>query len=170
MSLRILIGADLVPTQSNASLFASGDVDQLIDAPLRATLDSADYRIFNLEVPLTDVASPIDKCGPALIAPQNTVSGIQKIGTNLAALANNHILDQGEQGLVSTLQTLSGAGIAYVGAGNNPAQAQKPYIIEKTASKSGSMPARNMNFRLPPVNPPEPIRLTRWKVWIISQS
>lgn len=44
-------------------------------------------------------------------------------------LANNHVLDFGEDGLLETLDTLSAAGIAAVGAGRNAGEASAPAWI-----------------------------------------
>ena len=133
--MKILIGADFVPTESNTELFKNGDALHLLGEELNDYMKSADYRIFNLEVPLTDTVSPISKCGPNLIAPKETVNGYKAIGCNLLTLANNHILDQGESGLASTCETLRNAGIDYVGAGNNLEEAKKPYIYSGTGKK-----------------------------------
>lgn len=73
--MNILIGADLVPTNSNVDIFASGDVKTLLGEELNSILRNADYRIFNLEVPLTDQEQPIPKCGPNLIAPTKCITG-----------------------------------------------------------------------------------------------
>ena len=59
----ILIGADFVPTTSNTALFAGGNAEELFGSELNALLNSADYRIFNMETPLCDKPSPISKCG-----------------------------------------------------------------------------------------------------------
>jgi hypothetical protein len=61
--MNIIIGADLVPTQSNYNLFNDADIDALLGKDLKTLLAEADYRIFNLEVPLTNVEAPIAKCG-----------------------------------------------------------------------------------------------------------
>ncbi|MES9937662.1 MAG: CapA family protein [Sedimenticola sp.] len=45
-------------------------------------------------------------------------------------LANNHVLDWGEDGLVETLDTLSNAGIFTVGAGRNLREAVTPAVFE----------------------------------------
>lgn len=135
--MRILIGADLVPTQKNMELFSSGNVQALLGEGLTETLQSADFRIFNLEVPFADAQSPIPKCGPNLIAPTSCVQGFQAMKVDLLTLANNHILDQGQQGLESTVRALDQAGIAYVGTGNNPEEASKPYIIVLEGKKIG---------------------------------
>lgn len=130
MPARIIIGGDLVPTESNRKLFAEANVDEMIGAELKELLRSADYTTFNLEVPLTDKESPIAKCGPNLIAPTETVNGLKAINPHFFTLANNHILDQGEQGLYSTMEVLCKAGIAYAGVGRNLDEASKGFIRE----------------------------------------
>lgn len=135
--MSILIGADIVPTKSNYELFETGNAKELVGEELLAVLNKAEYRIFNLEVPLTDEESPIKKCGPNLIAPYKTVNGYKALGIDLLTLANNHILDQDAQGLDSTRRTLDEAGIAYLGAGNTPEEAAKPYIFENAGKRFG---------------------------------
>lgn len=135
--LKIIIGGDMVPTKSNIRHFEVGDTETLIGHHLTEFLRKADFTIFNLEVPLTDRESPIEKCGPNLIASVSTINGLKNINPYFFTLANNHILDQGEQGLFSTMQTLDNAGIAYAGAGTNLAEAQKPYIYTNDGLKIG---------------------------------
>lgn len=127
--MNILIGADWVPTPENRELFAAGDIQALFGGKLCALLKEADFRIFNLEVPLTDTASPIEKSGPALIAPTASVAAYQAAGADLLTLANNHIFDQDGQGLDSTVLTLDTAGIAHLGTGDTAAEAAKPYVF-----------------------------------------
>lgn len=135
--MEILIGADIVPTDSNVKHFINGEIDELIDSKLQAELNSADYRIFNLEIPLTDEEAPIAKCGPNLIASAKTVTGIKNLGVNFLTLANNHILDQGTQGLTSTMQVLDNAGISYAGAGDTLHEAVRPHIADINGCKIG---------------------------------
>ena len=135
--MRILIGADLVPTQSNAGLFAAGDAQALVGDELYQLLCNADYRIFNLEVPLTDREKPIPKCGPNLIAPTECIAAYKAMKVNLLTLANNHILDQDQQGLESTCAMLDAAGIAYTGVGQTPEEAAEPYIFECDGKRIG---------------------------------
>lgn len=135
--MNILIGADLVPTDSNIELFASGDTKALLGEDLNNILKNADYRIFNLEVPLTDREKPIPKCGPNLIAPTKCVAGYKAMQVDLLTLANNHILDQDQQGLASTCEALDSAGIAYTGVGQTPEESAKPYIFECDGKRIG---------------------------------
>ena len=124
--MKILIGADIMPTDTNLELFVAGDGETLVGKELLALLQGADYRIFNLEVPLTDVAAPIEKNGPNLIAPTASVAGYKALGVDLLTLANNHIMDQGEQGFLSTLESLEKSGIEFVGADRNAMLAALP--------------------------------------------
>lgn len=135
--MRMIIGADIVPTKSNIAEFVAGDAKTLVGTELYEILESADYRIFNLEVPLTDVEAPIEKCGPNLIAPANSVNGIKSLGVNFLTLANNHILDQGTQGLTSTVKVLDDAGIAFAGVGNTLHEAAQPYLVDLDGTKVG---------------------------------
>lgn len=135
--MSIIIGADLVPTTSNQEMFVQGRAEELVGEQLYGILKNADYRIFNLEVPLTDCESPIVKNGPNLIAPTKTINGIKALGVELFTLANNHIMDHGEKGLSDTINTLNNAGINYVGVGANLKEASCPYFFKVKGKKYG---------------------------------
>ena len=160
--MKILIGADLVPTLSNEDLFKSGDAETLVGAQLLELLHNADYRIFNLEVPLTDRLTPIEKCGPALIAPTASVAGYGALKVDLLTIANNHIMDQGIQGLNATRKTLDANGIASVGCGDDLEQAARPYIFEQNGKKIGIYACAEHEFSIaeenrPGANPFDPL-------------
>jgi poly-gamma-glutamate synthesis protein (capsule biosynthesis protein) len=57
----IVSAGDLAPTPSNCSFFSSGIIESIVDAQLLEILSSADFRLFNLEVPLTDTEKPFPK-------------------------------------------------------------------------------------------------------------
>ena len=90
--MSILIGADIVPSESNKTYFHSGNMQDVVGIELLNLLCNSDYRIFNLECPLVNSNSPIQKCGPNLRADVSTVNGLKSIGVNLLTLANNHII------------------------------------------------------------------------------
>lgn len=135
--MEILIAGDLVPTKVNYKYFKEGNSLELLGKDLHSIWNSADYRIFNLEVPLFDEQNPIRKNGPNLIAPSNTIKGIKDLNPSLITLANNHILDQGVKGLDNTIKLLNGNEILYVGAGKDISQAAKPYIFKKNGVRIG---------------------------------
>ncbi len=162
MPARIIIGADLVPTESNYELFKNGDAETLVGRELLEKLNHADYTIFNLEVPLTDEQHPIVKCGPNLIAPTATMKGLKAINPHFFGLANNHILDQGVEGLESTVKVLEAADIDYTGVGKNLAEAEKPFIKEIGGKKIGIYCCAEHEFSIatetePGANPFDPL-------------
>lgn len=160
--MKILIGADLVPTDINAAAFVAGDAQALVGQPLLDILRCADYRIFNLEVPLSDKQAPIKKCGPALRATENTIAGYQALGVDCLTIANNHIMDQGTQGFSSTVQALDAAGIAHVGGGKNIEDAEKPHIFDVAGKRFGIYACAEHEFSVagedaPGANPFDPL-------------
>lgn len=157
-----IIGGDLVPTESNFELFSSANIAELLGDDLLDVLKQADFRIFNLEIPLTDQEAPIIKCGPNLIAPTSTINGIEQIQTDLLTLANNHIFDQGEQGLYSTIEILEENDIDYVGVGTNLNEAAQPYIWERNGIRVGIYACAEHEFTIatehsPGANPFDPL-------------
>lgn len=135
--MKVYIGADFVPTDINRILFENGDMESIIGTSVYNMLCEADLNIFNLEVPLTDNDTPIDKFGHNLKSPTKTINGFKAIPSLLLGLANNHAYDQGLKGLQSTMDTLTQAGIAYSGAGSNVNEAKKPYIFTKDGIRLG---------------------------------
>ena len=160
--MSLLIGADFVPTESNIDLFKAGNVRELFGEELLAVIEKADFRIFNLETPLADKKTPISKCGPNLIASTESIPGFIASKVDLFTIANNHILDQGVQGLNSTCRTLSNHGIAYVGVGSNLVETQKTYVFLHQGKKIGVYACVEHEFSVatenrPGANPFDPL-------------
>ncbi|WP_314982590.1 CapA family protein [uncultured Veillonella sp.] len=136
-TLRLYIGADLVPTDINKSLFEEGNGEALVGKELYEILKQSDLNIFNLEVPLTDAETPIVKFGNNLIAPSKTVYGYKALEPIFLTLANNHSLDHGAEGLTTTLELLKKHDIKNAGAGADVKAAKKPFIFEKDGVRIG---------------------------------
>lgn len=100
---------------------------------IRPLLQSADLCIANLETPLsTKVAfNPLEKSKTYLhwCNPDNAIGALLDSGIDIVSLANNHILDQGEDGLYDTIELLESNSIRHYGAGSNIVNARKPLII-----------------------------------------
>ncbi len=154
----IIIGGDCVATSSNRELFSAGEAEALLGKELKDLMDGADYRIFNLEMPLTDTLMPLPKHGPNLAAPTVVVTGYKAIGADILGIANN----QDVQGLAATKQTLEKAGIRYLGAGDTPVEAAAPCIFEWSGMKIGLYACAEHEFSIvsekrPGVNPYDPL-------------
>jgi len=100
-----------------------------IDQELINQFKAADVAILNLESPLTEHNKTIIKSGPAIKANAVVANRIKEMGITLVTLANNHIMDFGNQGLRDTLATLDSIGLSFTGAGFNQEHARKPYIL-----------------------------------------
>lgn len=135
--MNILIGADIVPQPSNIDLFINGKISTIVGEELLKVINDVDYRIYNLETPLTEKKNPIHKCGPNFSVTPQVVNGLKALKTDLLTLANNHIMDQGSEGLSDTISALKKNDISFVGVGDNKKEASKPYIIEKSDMKIG---------------------------------
>ena len=135
--MSILIAGDLVPTDSNTVFFNEKKIDHLIGKELLHLFNSCDLCVCNLEVPLTEHFTPIKKAGPNLVAHEESINGIKAMGINLVSLANNHIMDQGEQGLNNSIRVLNDAKIKHIGGGVNIAEARKPFIDRQNGKTIG---------------------------------
>ncbi len=93
-------------------------------------LQAVDYRILNLETPLTAKhESPLaGKDYLHYSDPVKSPAAFQKYGPMAYSLANNHTLDQGAAGLDDTMVALKTAGAESFGAGRTLAEAAKPLI------------------------------------------
>ena len=125
--MSILIGADICPRVSYFDLFINSRTDELLGEDLTKLLQTSDFNIFNLECPLADKDSPIEKLGPSFRAPVACANGLKSMRVNLVTLANNHIKDQNVEGVRSTIKALNDVGIDYVGAGRNIEEARQLY-------------------------------------------
>ncbi|HEY4736037.1 MAG TPA: CapA family protein [Xanthobacteraceae bacterium] len=99
-----------------------------------AALDSlrarrADARIVNLETSVTRSEDYEPKGINYRVSPENAEC-LRAAGIDCCALANNHVLDWGEPGLVETLEALDRMGVKTVGAGRNDSEAKRSAIFD----------------------------------------
>lgn len=124
----ILICGDLCPTPDTEAAFTSGDAAWLFHG-LLPHLRRADLVMGNLEAPLLDAGTAIVKTGPSRRAATACLQTLHQAGFDLLAMANNHIRDFGDEGVIATLAACRQVGIATVGAGQNAAQANSPALL-----------------------------------------
>ena len=122
--IKLLFCGDLAPIGKNEKLMIEG-TDLFND--IISDIKDADVSFVNLEAPITMNNRKILKNGPCLKSNPKTIESIKKSGLNLIGLANNHIMDYGEEGLNDTLYSCKIANIDTVGAGENLTASQKVY-------------------------------------------
>lgn len=108
----------------------AGGISGVLDDGIRQEIADADIFMVNQEFPFTDRGEKVpDKQFNFRVSPQ-WVSALKEMDVDLVTLANNHILDYGQQGLLDSCDTLNEAGIAYVGGGKDLDEAKKLVTME----------------------------------------
>lgn len=114
---------------TTAALDASG-LEGCVSETLRNYMTGADVMCLNNEFTYTDRGSPLEGKQYTYRAAPSRVSVLEQLGVDMAVLANNHVYDYGEEGLLDTLDTLDGAGIPRIGAGRNLEEASAIHYVE----------------------------------------
>lgn len=128
--MRILVAGDFCDRYRVSEKIAKGDFSMFDD--VRSVISKSDYSIVNFEFPIVlSDGKPIPKCGPNLKGQKASIDAIKYAGFNVCTLANNHILDQGDECCVQTKYMLEGAGIKTVGAGKNLNEASLILYLHK---------------------------------------
>ncbi|MBN1355926.1 CapA family protein [bacterium] len=99
---------DGIPGNGDGSLILPGDGGAGaagIGRPTRRML--ADFRIVNLETPMTDEGYRHPTKSYAFRSRPDSIAGLTENNVHLVSLANNHILDYMERGMEETLEVLS---------------------------------------------------------------
>ena len=76
-------------------------------------------------------------------APDECINRLKELHIDVVTIANNHIFDLGEKGLMNTIRLLDENGIKHCGAGANVEEASKPAVVEingKSIAFLGYMP------------------------------
>ena len=74
----------------------------IINDNLKDVLKSSDFNICNFEAPVLSKGEPIQKSGPSLCQSEQSPSFLIENGFNIFLLANNHLMDYGEEGANKT--------------------------------------------------------------------
>jgi hypothetical protein len=92
--------------------------------------------LFNWELPLGDTLNPIPRTsGPRLLAHPDSPRVIGRWSPGFAALATNHILDAGAEGLVHTIESLGQMGFTTVGAGRSHEEIERALFWETSEGR-----------------------------------
>lgn len=160
-TLKLLIGGDI-------GVFNQGEISSFLEKSpcsneVMIIREAHDYFIGNLEAPLIDVSSnPIDKCGPNLFMnPLVFHHFAQSCRLTAVTLANNHIRDFGDYGIVTTTRYLKDYGVKFFGLDDSINKYSDPIIFDKeglsvaifgysehefSTATSSSMGAHGLNF------------------------
>lgn len=118
--MRLIIAGDFCERYRIANLISANKFENLFADEVRDIIKKADYSMVNFEFPIVNGdKKPIEKCGPNLRGTIKSIEAIKFAGFSCATLANNHILDYGQEALLETKYLLEESGIDTVGVGVN---------------------------------------------------
>lgn len=101
-------------------------IDDCFDPEVLDIMRGVDIMMANNEFPYSYRGTPTPNKTYTFRADPKDVVLMNQMGVDIVSLANNHAYDYGPDALLDTLDTLTGAKIAYVGAGKDMAEASHP--------------------------------------------
>lgn len=134
--MKILIGGDFAPKKIVSSMIKNEDYSFFDE--LKSLTEEMDISILNMESPFVEPTDkPIEKWGPNLGCPCETVNALKHAGIDIVTLANNHIMDYGKEAMYRTIDYCHKKGIKTVGAGENLKASAIPLIFESSSKRIG---------------------------------
>ncbi len=118
----MMLGRDVESTSKRRSGY---------DYPFSETVDllqSADITVGNLETPLTP-GEPVATESMTFRADTEWARALATAGFDVVGLANNHIPNQGTEGIQDTLESLDAANVLHTGAGMDIDEALTPAVV-----------------------------------------
>ncbi len=120
---------DYIPVQYLESL-GSDDISDGIDERFIDLMQGMDLMWINNEFTYSTRGEPLYGKTFTFRSDPKHVSWLHDLGIDIVGLANNHSFDYGEEAFLDTLTVLEDAGIPYVGAGHDLAEAMQPVYLE----------------------------------------
>ena len=124
--IRILFTGDFCPHNRIEQLSAEKNYAGIFNDFIKVFRDN-DLNVTDIECPLTETKKRIPKTGPYQFAPPHTIEILKYAGIELAAMANNHIMDCDTEGAEDTIKLCRQAGITTVGIGKTTAEKREPF-------------------------------------------
>ena len=129
---------DGVPAESTSTVLVGGDVcpsfvsrlEPDVFGSLLPRMRAAQATVVNLECPLSLSQSTPRKSGPRLSASPDWACILKRAGVDAVGLANNHIMDAGDEGLLDTIHACNGAELGVFGGGRTLEEALAPLILQ----------------------------------------
>lgn len=127
--------------------YIDNEKDSILADDLKKTAKNCDIACCNFEAPIkTESQEAAKEPGVKLSQPCKTAKILKQDGFNLFALANNHIMNYGVNGLKDTLNGIKNLGIDTIGAGLTYEEAYRPYLYEKDGIRIGIINAAEHQY------------------------
>lgn len=124
--IKLTFSGDLLvqsKTLESVKTAAGYDFDDIF-RPCKQALNS-DFLVGNLETPVAGEALGYTSERYRFNTPESFLDTLRKTGFHMLTLANNHVMDRGEAGILNTLAACRKYGFAVTGANDTPDEAQR---------------------------------------------
>ena len=133
MTVEIAFVGDVNPCLPRTLKAIRDDIENVRSA-VWGHLDDADLIISNLETPIASSELILKNSIYCFSGHEDGLSLYLEPGRHIVTIANNHIMDCGDEGLRNTLDALSRNHLSFVGAGRQLSAASEPIIREVRGS------------------------------------
>ena len=135
-SATLLFGGDFCPINRYEEKVLAGN--QVFDDCIMGEIRESDLFVVNLETPLCEKGLPENSPGEVgLHADGKIADWMKNTGIDVAGIANNHLRDFKDEGVIQTMDNLARAGILYAGGGRNILEAEKMLTVTVNGLKIG---------------------------------
>jgi poly-gamma-glutamate synthesis protein (capsule biosynthesis protein) len=135
--VKLALAGDTMLGRMVADRLESEPAESLVSPEVVEIAREADLFVLNLECCISARGDPFPGRVFHFRAPPVAVEALTHLGVDCVTLANNHALDFGADALLDTVQHLSAAGIACVGAGATVEAARAPVVLEAAGFRLG---------------------------------
>lgn len=162
--MKVIVAGDLAPISSRmCEQIDDEKFAEMFPNDLVSLIKDADYSVVNFECPVAnDNTTFIEKNGPVLKCSPKAVKAISYVGFRGVTLANNHVMDQGSEGLWRTIKSCEDCHLDVIGIGDNLNDASKIHYIDIRGEKLAIINCCEHEFSIatddaPGANPLDPI-------------
>ncbi len=132
--ISVLFLGDVMLSRGVAYQISKNDDQYYPFKNIQTLLQKNDFVFVNFESPIID-GKEIHQGEMAFRVNEDMAPILKEMNFSVISLANNHMLDFGQKGLLNTLKLLDDNGIKYIGAGENYQEAHRYKILEKNNIK-----------------------------------
>ena len=154
-TLRVVFVGDLLLDRGVRDMIGKHGVDSLFSPSVDSLFASSDCVVANLECPATKVVKPVQKWIIFRGEPE-WLTPLRRHGITHLNLANNHSIDQGREGLMSTINNILDTGMTPIGAGANMQEAAKPVLLAESPRKVWVLSSQRLSLENFPYLPERP--------------
>ncbi|MDY2661035.1 MAG: CapA family protein [[Ruminococcus] gnavus] len=143
----IAIAGNLTLTEGGYTLGKydeTGDLSQMLSEQILSAMTGADALFLNQEYSISSTGEALSGKTSVLHANAERMKILEALGADVVSLGNEHAAGYGQDALKENLELLKNAGMAYIGAGTDAADAAQPVYLIINGIKIGFTSASGM--------------------------